>query len=102
MPGAQNQNLLNHESVGRLTGLTDDTNFTKTTKTQDKRSIFNSVFDRKRAKGDPAGKSGSCRTYIMMRAAPPAEEAPVARVGPRSPDAFYRGEEAGAALKAYR
>jgi len=27
------------------------------------------------------------------------EEAPVARAGPRSPDAFYRGEEAGAALK---
>ena len=28
------------------------------------------------------------------------EEAPVARVGPRSPDVFYRGEEAGAVLKA--
>ncbi len=27
------------------------------------------------------------------------EEAPVARAGPRSPDVFYRGEEAGAALK---
>ena len=36
---------------------------------------------------------------IMMRAAPPIEEAPGARAGPRSPDAFYRGEEAGAALK---
>ena len=35
-----------------------------------------------------------------MRAAPPIEEAPVARAGPRSPDVFYRGEEAGAALKA--
>ncbi len=27
------------------------------------------------------------------------EEAPEARVGPRNPDAFYRGEEAGTALK---
>ena len=35
----------------------------------------------------------------MMREAPPIEEAPVARAGPRSPDAFYRGEEAGAAIK---
>ena len=35
----------------------------------------------------------------MMREAPPIEEAPVARAGPRSPDVFYRGEEAGAALK---
>ena len=35
----------------------------------------------------------------MMREAPPIEEAPVARAGPRSPDAFYRGEEAGADLK---
>ena len=34
-----------------------------------------------------------------MREAPPSEEAPVARAGPRSPDAFYRGEEAGAAQK---
>ena len=34
-----------------------------------------------------------------MREAPPFEEAPVARAGPRSPDAFYRGEEAGAAIK---
>ena len=37
-----------------------------------------------------------------MRVAPPCEEAPEARAGPRSPDAFYRGEEseeAGAAIK---
>ncbi len=27
------------------------------------------------------------------------KEAPEARAGPRSPDAFYRGEEAGAVLK---
>ena len=27
------------------------------------------------------------------------EEAPEARAGPRSPDVFYRGEEAGADLK---
>ncbi len=30
------------------------------------------------------------------------EEAPEARVGPRSPDAFYRGEEAGAVLESLR
>ncbi len=29
---------------------------------------------------------------------PTGEEAPEARAGPRSPDVFYRGEEAGAAL----
>ena len=29
------------------------------------------------------------------------EEAPVARAGPRSPDVFYRGEEAGAAPKPF-
>ena len=34
-----------------------------------------------------------------MREALPIEEAPVARAGPRSPDAFYRGEEAGAAIR---
>ena len=36
---------------------------------------------------------------LKVREAPPFEEAPVARAGPRSPDAFYRGEEAGAAIK---
>ena len=34
-----------------------------------------------------------------MREALPIEEAPEARAGPRSPDVFYRGEEAGAAPK---
>ena len=50
----------------------------------------------KRAEGDPAGKPRRA-AIIMMRAAPPIEEAPGARAGPRRPDAFYRGEEAGAA-----
>ncbi len=30
------------------------------------------------------------------------EEAPEARAGPRTPDVFYRGVEAGAAKKTYR
>ena len=53
-----------------------------------------SVFDtKKRAKGDPAAlylTDISIENFV-------GEEAPVARAGPRSPDAFYRGEEAGAA-----
>ena len=49
-----------------------------------------------KAEGDPAGKAAASGVY-MMRVAPPIEEAPVARAGPRSPDVFYRGEEAGAA-----
>jgi len=48
---------------------------------------------KKRAKGDPAAlhvTDLSLENFV-------GEEAPVARAGPRSPDAFYRGEEAGAA-----
>ena len=49
----------------------------------------------KRAEGDPAAlqlTGESLQNFV-------GEEAPGARAGPRSPDAFYRGEEAGAALK---
>ena len=48
----------------------------------------------KRAKGDPAAlqlTGERLKDYV-------GEEAPEARTGPRSPDVFYRGEEAGAAL----
>ncbi len=50
-----------------------------------------------RAEGDPAAQQltdVSLEKFV-------GEEAPVARAGPRSPDAFYRGEEAGAALKTF-
>ncbi len=54
------------------------------------------VGDRQdRAKGDPAAlqlTGTSLESFI-------GEEAPVARAGPRNPDVFYRGEEAGAVLK---
>ena len=59
------------------------------------------TLSKKSAKGDPTGQPRRA-AYIMMREAPPCEEAPVARAGPRSPDAFYRGEEAGAVPKTYR
>jgi len=42
-----------------------------------------SVFQKKKAEGDPAGKSGSCLTNTNMREAPPFEEALVARAGLR-------------------
>ena len=48
---------------------------------------------KKKAKGDPAAlqlTGESLQNFV-------GEEAPVARAGPRSPDVFYRGEEAGAA-----
>ena len=47
------------------------------------------------AEGDPAAlqlTDESIENFV-------GEEAPVARAGPRSPDAFYRGEEAGAVPK---
>ena len=47
------------------------------------------------AEGDPAAQH---LTLVRLNNND-GEEAPVARAGPRSPDAFYRGEEAGAALK---
>ncbi len=51
-----------------------------------------------KAKGDPAAlqlTGEGLKDFV-------GEEAPEARAGPRSPDAFYRGEEAGAAPKTYR
>ena len=51
----------------------------------------------KSAKGDPAAlhfTDESIENFV-------GEEAPEARAGPRSPDAFYRGEEAGAVLNPY-
>ena len=52
---------------------------------------------KKRAKGDPAALQLTGESLVNFV----GEEAPVARAGPRSPDVFYRGEEAGAALKTY-
>jgi len=49
-------------------------------------------------KATPQASRGERRSKIV-REAPPSEEAPEARGGPRSPDVFYRGEEAGAVLK---
>ena len=48
-----------------------------------------------KAEGDPAAQhlTGERLQDFV------GEEAPVARAGPRSPDVFYRGEEAGAAPK---
>ncbi len=43
----------------------------------------------------PATHRGRLENFV-------GEEAPEARVGPRNPDAFYRGEEAGAALTLQR
>ena len=51
-----------------------------------------SNLPQKSAKGDPAAlhlTSESIENFV-------GEEAPEARAGPRNPDAFYRGEEAGA------
>ena len=49
------------------------------------------------AKGDPAAlQLTSERLQGLV-----GEEAPEACAGPRSPDVFYRGEEAGAVLKTY-
>ncbi len=48
--------------------------------------------ERERRPRSLATHRGSLENFV-------GEEAPEARVGPRSPDAFYRGEEAGAALK---
>ncbi len=53
---------------------------------------------KKRAKGDPAALQLTGERLVDFV----GEEAPEARVGPRSPDAFYRGEEAGAAIKTYK
>ena len=53
------------------------------------------VGRKKRAEGDPAALQLTDVSHENFV----GEEAPVARPGPRSPDAFYRGEEAGAALK---
>ena len=50
-----------------------------------------------RAKGDPAAQQ---LTWAVWRNFV-GEEAPEARVGPRNPDVFYRGEETGAAIKTY-
>ena len=74
----------------------------------DKPSLRRSAFfnTKKRAKGDPAAlqlTDVSLEKFV-------GEEAPVARTSaplsidsrPRNPDAFYRGEEAGAAIKTYR
>ena len=50
---------------------------------------------KKSAEGDPAAlhlTGESIENFV-------GEEAPEARAGPRSPDVFYRGEEAGAVLK---
>ncbi len=52
----------------------------------------------KRAKGDPAALHLTDERVDNFA----GEEAPEARAGPRSPDAFYRGEEAGAAIKTIR
>ena len=49
----------------------------------------------KSAEGDPAAlRLTDIRLENFV-----GEEAPVARAGPRNPDVFYRGEEAGAAPK---
>ncbi len=50
---------------------------------------------KKRAEGDPAALH---LTGVSLGNSV-GEEAPEARVGPRSPDVFYRGEEAGAAIR---
>ncbi len=48
--------------------------------------------ERVRRPRSPATHRGRPENFV-------GEEAPEARVGPRNPDAFYRGEEAGAAIK---
>ena len=53
------------------------------------------IVTKKRAKGDPATLH---LTDVSLENLV-GEEAPEARAGPRSSDAFYRGEEAGAVLK---
>ena len=50
---------------------------------------------KKRAKGDPAALQLTGESLENFD----GEEAPEARAGPRSPDVFYRGEEAGVAPK---
>ena len=47
------------------------------------------------AEGDPAAQQLTGESLQDFA----GEEAPKARAGPRSPDVFYRGEEAGAVLK---
>ncbi len=54
-------------------------------------------YQQKSAKGDPAALQLTDVSLVNFV----GEEAPVARVGPRNPDVFYRGEEAGAAIKPY-
>jgi len=59
--------------------------------------IISRAASKKSAEGDPGALQLTGESHKSFA----GEEAPGARAGPRSPDVFYRGEEAGADLKTY-